>query len=59
MPRLDYTTAEHQVSDAKLLRAALRVLVKEINTLRVALLLPPLTEAQVKEKLRQELNNLL
>jgi hypothetical protein len=57
MPRVDYRRAEHEVPLDRLLRAAVRVLMREINVLRVAASLPPLTAAQVKERLRQELND--
>ena len=57
MPRVDYRSGEHRVPVDRLLKAALTMLVKEINTLRQAAGLQPLTAAQIKEKLRQELLN--
>ena len=57
MARFDYRSKDHNVTTEQLLKAALAVLVKEINVLRQAAGLQPLTAAQIKEKLRQELLN--
>lgn len=56
MARIDIRSTDHQVSTDKLLKAALRLIVKEINALRVRAGLSPYTAQEIKDKLRQELS---